>query len=97
MVSAQEQVTVKVQFSATRGYHLSIHEDLKNLPNLFIQAVYMRKQIMCTTEEFHALATKAEKLSQQIIDLSNSLVQNLSSKIRNDLDGILRLVDAVVS
>lgn len=88
---------VRINFSASRGYHLLIPADINPLPPIFIQAVQNKRVISCVTPELRSLSDRAMETITQSISITNQLIKSRLEQMRNDIDVLFRMIDTVVS
>lgn len=91
----QHQVTVKVCFNASRGYHLSVPSNMNPLPEGFMQAVLNKRTISCTTAEVQSLADRAQEAITQALTITQELIQELLGVAHAALDALFTLTDSV--
>lgn len=87
--------SIKVAYSSTRGYYLSVPIEVAPLPNIFIQPVQARRSILCSTLAISSLSDRALEAMDQCILLTNQLIQAHLTKIQEDIDALFRLTDCV--
>lgn len=88
-------MSVKVSFSSSRGYYLTIPSDVDPLPALFTQAVLNKKTISCSTTEITSLADRASDAIKQALTLTHELIQSLMEKVRCQIDVLFSLTDSI--
>jgi len=87
--------SIKVAWSARRGYHLSIKTDPASLPDVFLQAYRQGNSTLCTTEDMASLSTKHSACVQEIYLMTGTLLEDLVSRLRRDISPLLCVADAV--
>lgn len=93
--SIELQSPVKVVYNSSRGYYVTISNDINPIPPGFIQAVLNSKTISCTTEEIASLSDRAIEAIDNALTITNELIQSLMEKIRIDMDYLFNLVDSI--
>jgi DNA mismatch repair protein MSH4 len=88
-------ISVKVVFSSSRGYYLSIPADVDPLPPVFNQAVSNKKSISCTTLDVASLASRASEAIEQALKITHDLIQSLMTEIRSSMEGLFLLTDSI--
>ncbi|KAF0704284.1 hypothetical protein As57867_007363, partial [Aphanomyces stellatus] len=75
-------LNVKLNYSVSRGYHLSIANSGKEIPECFVECVKFRKTIACTTKTISSLNSRAGECLRDLYNLSYGVVQKLLNEIR---------------
>ncbi|CAM9230133.1 unnamed protein product, partial [Sphacelaria rigidula] len=87
---------VKVNYSVSRGYHLTIPAGVENLPAGLLQAVQNVKTITCTTEEVASLSERASEAVRSALLITHRIVQDLAEDIRAEgLDALFAATESV--
>jgi hypothetical protein len=66
------------------------------LLSYFEQVVVNAKTISCSTAEISGLSERAGEAIAQALDLTNDMIQDTLEAIRQEIDGLFALADAVV-
>jgi DNA mismatch repair protein MSH4 len=89
-------ISVKVRFSATRGYFLTVPIDVEdNLPDIFLQACKSGRNINCTTEEVASLSSRAQDNVQDLLLMTHDRIQEVMAVAREHYDSLAALSDAI--
>jgi DNA mismatch repair ATPase MutS len=91
------EVSVKVSYNNSRGFHLSVPSVLNPLPVGFTQAILNKKTISCTSEDISALSTRANDTIENALSLTQELLQSTLCKVREKIEALFTLADSVVS
>jgi DNA mismatch repair ATPase MutS len=95
-LAEEDGISIKVGFSSARGYFFNIPSDIEELPPHYIQAVMHKKTIACTTIQLDALSCRTVERMNEMLEITNELIQSLLQDIRNDMDSLFSLVDSIV-
>ena len=90
---------VKVAYSASRGYFITLPNTINPLPDGFVQAVLNKKTIACTTREILSLSDRAKEAIDQALIATHTILQDelLSNVVRKYMAVLYQLTDSIVS
>lgn len=92
-------IAVKVVYSATRGYFITLPNTINPLPDGFVQAVLNKKTIACTTREILSLSDRAKEAIDQALIATHNILQEelLANVVRKNMSVFYQLTDSIVS
>ena len=96
--AAELDAPVKVSYSSSRGYFLTIPAsacDADQLPAAFTRAVLHAKTVSCTTEVVSALSDRAAEAIGNALTLTHELIQEIMGSMRQQIDGLFALTDCL--
>lgn len=96
-LTEEDNLPIKVGYSATRGYYFSLPLEFEFLPAHYIQPVIQRNKLVCTTISLNSLQTQLDSCVNHMLRITGDLIQNILEDIRRDIEYIFSLVDSVVS
>ncbi|ETV82305.1 hypothetical protein, variant 3 [Aphanomyces astaci] len=88
---------VKLNHSASRGYHLSIANLRQDIPPMFEECVKFNKSIACTTKQFSSLNSRATECIQEVYALSYGMIQKLLDEIRPHAASLYSMVENIAT
>ena len=87
--------SIKVAWTAKRGFHLSVKMDPSSLPDVFLQAYRQGTSTLCTTEDMASLSSKHQACVQEIYMMTGAVLDGLVSQLRKDIGPLLGIADVV--
>ena len=89
-------LSVKVKYTNTRGYFLSIPEDsAADLPSAFVQPCKSGRNIYCTTEEVASLSEKVKENVYELLTMTHFRIQSVMEVAREHYDVLASVCDAI--
>eukprot|EP00753_Platysulcus_tardus_P020846 PLAT8434.1.p1 GENE.PLAT8434.1~~PLAT8434.1.p1 ORF type:complete len:508 (+),score=190.01 PLAT8434.1:135-1526(+) len=86
---------LRVRYTASRGYHLTVPRSVRALPEEFCQAVRGRKHIAVSTQDLISLNDRSVEALTEIYVMTISVLQSLQERLRAHLPALHALVDGV--
>jgi len=87
---------LRVLYSTSRGYYLSLPSSLADLPPVFIQCSLVKKTLQCTTQELTSLSRAADESANQCILLTCAVLRdNVLGKVREPVESLFKAVEAI--
>ena len=87
--------SLKVHYTASRGYHVSAKCDADALPPVFIQVYKKGKTVYATTEDLASLAQLNTNAVQEVYLLTGAILEDLVAVLRNYIGVLLKMADAI--
>ncbi|TDH71029.1 uncharacterized protein CCR75_002400 [Bremia lactucae] len=88
-------IPIRLNYTAKRGYHLSLPANTRDLPASFIERVTSKTVICCSTKALISLNVRLNEAVTAVYKLSSGVIQQLLDRIRPQSSTMHAMVESI--